>query len=261
MLAPPALPGPQLHQEGYSEELYWSPAAPVEAVPELEGLGDRVPAWPETSPAPAKVKAEPPGEGEKGGRKPKTRTVFTQEQLLALHQRFQRQHYLTPLQIQQVSVALGLTAKQVKTWFQNRRMKLKRLQKDGSWLDQASWITQVAKYEETFLSHSQGYPSPAEGGCAQAAGYNFTQAAGCSYLSQMNYSGFSSFVTGTPSQHSYYPSYSPALEFDPQPPRQDEASGFPPASTMHFPGPGVAPLYAAHQPFLEEGALGVPLQL
>lgn len=43
----------------------------------------------------------------------KSRTAFSQDQLKALHQRFQSQKYLSPQQIRELAVALGLTYKQV----------------------------------------------------------------------------------------------------------------------------------------------------
>lgn len=50
-----------------------------------------------------------------GIRKTKSRTAFSKEQLLTLHQRFQSQKYLSPQQIRELAVALGLTYKQVNT--------------------------------------------------------------------------------------------------------------------------------------------------
>ncbi|XP_021563070.1 homeobox protein NANOG-like isoform X2 [Carlito syrichta] len=65
-------------------------------------------------------------------KKQKTRTVFTSAQLCVLSDRFQRQKYLSLQQMQELSSILNLSYKQVKTWFQNQRMKSKRWQK-SSW--------------------------------------------------------------------------------------------------------------------------------
>nr|XP_023828204.1 homeobox protein Hox-B9-like isoform X3 [Salvelinus alpinus] len=54
-------------------------------------------------------------------------------QMDALTHRFNMQKYLTPAEMKTLAGLTGLTYKQVKTWFQNRRMKLKRHQKDDSW--------------------------------------------------------------------------------------------------------------------------------
>ncbi|NWH70494.1 NANOG protein, partial [Piaya cayana] len=95
-------------------------------------------------------------------RKAKSRTAFSKEQLQTLHQRFQSQKYLSPQQIRELAAALGLTYKQVKTWFQNRRMKLKRCQKHSLWAERAQCLTQSSFQPSTYLDmHSkfhQGYP-------------------------------------------------------------------------------------------------------
>nr|2VI6_A Chain A, HOMEOBOX PROTEIN NANOG [Mus musculus]2VI6_B Chain B, HOMEOBOX PROTEIN NANOG [Mus musculus]2VI6_C Chain C, HOMEOBOX PROTEIN NANOG [Mus musculus]2VI6_D Chain D, HOMEOBOX PROTEIN NANOG [Mus musculus]2VI6_E Chain E, HOMEOBOX PROTEIN NANOG [Mus musculus]2VI6_F Chain F, HOMEOBOX PROTEIN NANOG [Mus musculus]2VI6_G Chain G, HOMEOBOX PROTEIN NANOG [Mus musculus]2VI6_H Chain H, HOMEOBOX PROTEIN NANOG [Mus musculus] len=62
------------------------------------------------------------------GTKQKMRTVFSQAQLCALKDRFQKQKYLSLQQMQELSSILNLSYKQVKTWFQNQRMKCKRWQ-------------------------------------------------------------------------------------------------------------------------------------
>lgn len=65
--------------------------------------------------------------------KAKVRAAFSESQMNALIQRFNVQRYLTPAEMKNLAELTGLTYKQVKTWFQNRRMKLRRHQKDNSW--------------------------------------------------------------------------------------------------------------------------------
>uniref|UniRef100_A0A8D2FA02 Homeobox domain-containing protein n=1 Tax=Theropithecus gelada TaxID=9565 RepID=A0A8D2FA02_THEGE len=64
-------------------------------------------------------------------KKQKTRTLFSSTQLFVPIDRFQRQKYLSLQQMQELSNILNLSYKQVKTWFQNQRMKSKRWQKNN----------------------------------------------------------------------------------------------------------------------------------
>ncbi|NWI52911.1 NANOG protein, partial [Calyptomena viridis] len=92
----------------------------------------------------------------------KSRTAFSQEQLKALHQRFQSQKYLSPQQIRELAAALELTYKQVKTWFQNQRMKFKRCQKESQWVEKASYLPQngviQAAYMDITPTFHQSFP-------------------------------------------------------------------------------------------------------
>ncbi|XP_070784195.1 homeobox protein NANOG [Enoplosus armatus] len=71
-----------------------------------------------------------------GNPKGKVRAAFSESQMNALVQRFSVQRYLTPAEMKNLAELTGLTYKQVKTWFQNRRMKLRRHQKDTSWVSE-----------------------------------------------------------------------------------------------------------------------------
>ncbi|XP_033641708.1 homeobox protein DBX1-A-like [Asterias rubens] len=59
-------------------------------------------------------------------RRRKARTVFVDSQLRGLEERFQAQKYLSTPERIELAVVLGLSETQVKTWFQNRRMKQKK---------------------------------------------------------------------------------------------------------------------------------------
>ena len=59
-------------------------------------------------------------------RRRRSRTVFSQDQLTGLEEVFERQKYLTVSERIELSLHLGLTETQVKTWFQNRRTKWKK---------------------------------------------------------------------------------------------------------------------------------------
>ncbi|XP_077564260.1 homeobox protein BarH-like 1 [Haemaphysalis longicornis] len=56
----------------------------------------------------------------------RNRTVFTEGQLMGLERRFDSQKYLSTPDRADLARLLGLTQLQVKTWYQNRRMKWKK---------------------------------------------------------------------------------------------------------------------------------------
>ncbi|KAL7377179.1 hypothetical protein ABVT39_023283 [Epinephelus coioides] len=89
------------------------------------------------------------------GRRP--RTAFTAEQISSLEKAFKRNAYLGTQDKAELCKRLNLSDKQIRNWFQNRRMKLKRTVQDAlAHACQANVASQFMHYPEL-----QGYrPGP-----------------------------------------------------------------------------------------------------
>ncbi|XP_075298527.1 homeobox protein BarH-like 2 [Opisthocomus hoazin] len=77
------------------------------------------------TPASSESEAEQPVPRLKKPRR--SRTIFTELQLMGLEKKFQKQKYLSTPDRLDLAQSLGLTQLQVKTWYQNRRMKWKKM--------------------------------------------------------------------------------------------------------------------------------------
>ncbi|NWX69857.1 VEX1 protein, partial [Alca torda] len=82
------------------------------------------------------VDSSSPGhEAEAGGGGPavpgRPRTKFSAAQLQELERSFREQRYIGASEKRRLAAALNLSQSQIKTWFQNRRMKFKRQTQDA----------------------------------------------------------------------------------------------------------------------------------
>ncbi|NP_001153902.1 Nanog protein [Oryzias latipes] len=95
--------------------------------------------------------------------KAKVRAAFSESQMSTLVQRFSVQRYLAPAEMKNLADVTGLTYKQVKTWFQNRRMKLRRHQKDTSWVSERYTINKDNTAADTVFSNVAPHVPPYQG--------------------------------------------------------------------------------------------------
>ncbi|NXC03876.1 VEX1 protein, partial [Orthonyx spaldingii] len=102
--------------------------------PPREGFPEESPAQPSPS-----VPADTARDREAAGRRSpehdaapgRSRTKFSAAQLQELERSFREQRYIGAGEKRRLAAALNLSQSQIKTWFQNRRMKFKRQTQDA----------------------------------------------------------------------------------------------------------------------------------
>ncbi|XP_072810110.1 homeobox protein BarH-like 2 isoform X1 [Vicugna pacos] len=104
-------------------------------VPAAPGIAQALSRHPAAEAASAEAPGENVGSSESEAEQPtprqkkprRSRTIFTELQLMGLEKKFQKQKYLSTPDRLDLAQSLGLTQLQVKTWYQNRRMKWKKM--------------------------------------------------------------------------------------------------------------------------------------
>ncbi|NXK58636.1 VEX1 protein, partial [Sylvietta virens] len=93
--------------------------SPIQTAPSVPADSPRDPEAAEHSPG---HEAVPPG---------RSRTKFSAAQLQELERSFRQQRYIGAGEKRRLAAVLNLSQSQIKTWFQNRRMKFKRQTQDA----------------------------------------------------------------------------------------------------------------------------------
>ncbi|XP_066468775.1 homeobox protein NANOG-like [Tiliqua scincoides] len=180
-----------LTQEGVDDSKEKAPHNQPDLSPRPSSSGMFTHYTPDSATSPNKQPPSAPQEqkDESVEKKGKTRIAFSQQQLQILQHRFQRQMYLSPQQIRELGSALGLTYKQVKTWFQNQRMKFKRTQKETLWMKngicQPRNVCLDPSYHQSYtISDAKNFPALASAHDSYVGNQSYSQ--GPNYSSDHN---------------------------------------------------------------------------
>ncbi|XP_061569737.1 homeobox protein NANOG [Cololabis saira] len=154
------------------------------------------------APATPKKPCTTPGNTPKG----KARAAFSECQMNALVQRFSVQRYLTPGEMKNLAELTGLTYKQVKTWFQNRRMKLRRHQKDTSWVSERYAVKKDNSVRGPIFSNGTSHITPYQGDARPQFREHYAQHMEAAFKSApQNLAFYLAAMGGAPRPAGYHP--------------------------------------------------------
>ncbi|XP_067434701.1 homeobox protein NANOG [Thunnus thynnus] len=166
--------------------------------------------------------------------KGKVRTAFSESQMNALVQRFSVQRYLTPAEMKNLADLTGLTYKQVKTWFQNRRMKLRRHQKDTSWVSERYTANKGSPIHGTIFTNIPTHIPPGEARPQLREHYNqHVMEAAFKKTAPQNLA-FYLAAMGSTAGSAGYPSWSSSTSQNAVPPRPQAAGWSMPPGVSHY---------------------------